>query len=116
MQSRERPLQRKPSRIKVKPRHRLAGLDHDFMPVGAPPTLTEVTDGGWRDALSPCRYRPLLATLTRLNGFRAGMRGQRRCDHCRSRQNGCQLAGGQMPPEQVQKAGCQSWMWAGIPF
>jgi hypothetical protein len=30
--------------------------------------------------------------------------------------NGCKLANGQMPPEQLQKAGCPAWDWDGVVF
>lgn len=29
---------------------------------------------------------------------------------------GCDLAGGQVPPPEVQKAGCPAWEWDQIPF
>lgn len=41
---------------------------------------------------------------------------QRTCRHCKHWQNGCKAAGGQMPPAHLQKPGCDTWMWDGVPF
>lgn len=39
------------------------------------------------------------------------------CDDCAHWQyQGCQLASGQTPPPEVQKAGCPAWEWDEIPF
>ena len=29
---------------------------------------------------------------------------------------GCKLAGGLMPPDEVQRNGCPAWVWDSIPF
>lgn len=36
------------------------------------------------------------------------------CEHFQ--QDVCKLAGGQRPPPDVQKVGCDSWSWDEIPF
>lgn len=39
------------------------------------------------------------------------------CDDCiHWRFQGCQLANGQTPPPEVQKAGCPAWEWDEVPF
>lgn len=39
------------------------------------------------------------------------------CKDCKHFQRHvCDLAGGQIPPDNVQKVGCDSWAWDCIPF
>lgn len=39
------------------------------------------------------------------------------CADCKNFQSGgCELAGGQTPPLDVQKTGCPEWSWDEIPF
>lgn len=39
------------------------------------------------------------------------------CEDCENFQhNGCKLAGGIAPPPEVQKVGCDSWVYDEIPF
>lgn len=43
---------------------------------------------------------------------------EKSCEDCANRQpnHGCTLAGGAVPPVEVQKVGCPAWRWDGIPF
>lgn len=42
---------------------------------------------------------------------------QTNCANCvHWKQGGCELAGGAVPPENVQRDGCESWRWDEIPF
>jgi hypothetical protein len=40
----------------------------------------------------------------------------RTCRHSEHGQNGSKLAGGQMPPAHLLKAGCETGMWDGVPL
>lgn len=46
-----------------------------------------------------------------------GILRDKSCQGCIHFQHpGCRLAGGIMPPAEVQKVGCPSWEYDGIPF
>lgn len=38
------------------------------------------------------------------------------CQQCVNFSNGCALADGQMPPQEIQDKGCQKWEWSECPF
>jgi hypothetical protein len=65
---------------------------------------------------NPAEKAPLLSATELLKNIVIAMPEQQRCDNCEHWQKGCKLAGGQIPPKHVQKAGRQSWMWDGVPF
>ena len=58
----------------------------------------------------------VLSALKTLTTFVETMEVAKSCQSCLHWANGCKLANGQMPPEQVQKAGCASWDWDGVVF
>jgi hypothetical protein len=58
----------------------------------------------------------VLSALKTLTAFAETMEVSKSCPSCLHWANGCKLAGGQMPPEHVQKAGCPSWDWDGVVF
>jgi hypothetical protein len=64
----------------------------------------------------PADKAHLLSALALLKGIVTVTPEQRKCDNCKHGANGCMLASGRMPPEQVQREGCKSWMWDGVPF
>lgn len=66
--------------------------------------------GGRSIALEP------LSALKTLTAFVETMEVSKSCRSCLHWANGCKLARGQMPPEQVQKVGCPSWDWDGVVF
>jgi hypothetical protein len=58
----------------------------------------------------------LLSALKTLTAFVETQDVSKSCPTCMHWTRGCRLAGDQMPPEQVQKEGCQSWDWDGVVF
>jgi hypothetical protein len=58
----------------------------------------------------------LLSALKTLTAFVESQDVSKSCLSCLHWARGCKLARGQMPPEQVQKEGCQSWDWDGVVF
>jgi hypothetical protein len=46
-----------------------------------------------------------------------GLLNNKCCKECKHFETGvCALAGGIMPPVEVQKTGCPEWCWCCIPF
>lgn len=45
-----------------------------------------------------------------------GVLADKRCHNCMHFASGCLLAGGELPPPDVQKTGCPEWAWDSIPF
>jgi hypothetical protein len=70
----------------------------------------------WTRASSHLEHEHRRSAPALLQDIMIAMPQQRTCGHGKHWQNGCQLASGQMPPEQVQEAGRDSWMWGGVPF
>ena len=66
--------------------------------------------------LKPEERDRLLSALKTLTAFVENLQVSKSCPTCTHWANGCKLASGQKPPEHVQKEGCKSWMWDGIPF
>lgn len=58
------------------------------------------------------RTKELQDELDFLNGIFTG------CGTCvsRGRNGGCEKAGGEIPPVEVQQTGCPEWYWDDIPF
>jgi hypothetical protein len=58
----------------------------------------------------------LLGALKTLPAFVEAMEMSKSCLTCLHWSNGCNLARGQIPPDQVQKEGCPRWDWDGVVF
>lgn len=62
----------------------------------------------------------LLECVNYIRNFIEELPSQNSCASClqwNDETKGCKVSGGQTPPEDVQKNGCQSWVvWDEIPF
>jgi hypothetical protein len=67
-------------------------------------------------SFKPEEKQRVLSALKTLTAFVESQDVSKSCQSCMHWAMGCKLAEGQMPPEQVQKEGCQSWAWDGIVF
>jgi hypothetical protein len=66
--------------------------------------------------LKPEEKDRLLSALKTLTTFVETLEVSKSCRTYTHWANGCRLAGGQMSPDHVQKAGCRSWDWDGVVF
>lgn len=41
---------------------------------------------------------------------------KKECQSCKHWDMGCALAGGKVPPRDVQENGCKVWEWSKVPF
>ena len=64
----------------------------------------------------PAEKERVLSALKTLTAFVEAQDVSKSCPSCLHWSGGCKLAEGRMPPEHVQKAGCQSWNWDGVVF
>ena len=67
-------------------------------------------------SFKPEEKERVLSALKTLTTFVEAQEVMKSCQSCMHWSRGCKLAGGQMPPEDIQKAGCQSWNWDGVVF
>jgi hypothetical protein len=58
----------------------------------------------------------LLSALKTLTAFVEAQDVSKSCQLCLHWSRGCKLAGGKVPPEQVQREGCASRDWDGVVF
>jgi hypothetical protein len=66
--------------------------------------------------VDPADKDRLLTALAALTNIVSAMPEKKKCGNCLHWQNGCKLAGGQMPPQHIQDAGCKEWAWNSCPF
>jgi hypothetical protein len=66
--------------------------------------------------VDPADNDRLLTALAALTKIVSAMPEKKECRNCLHWKSGCKLAGGQTPPEHVQKAGCGEWEFDGCPF
>lgn len=60
-------------------------------------------------AFKPEEKERVLSALKTLTAFVEAQDVSKSCPSCLHWARGCKLAGGRMPPEQIQKEGCPSW-------
>lgn len=67
--------------------------------------------------MSPADIQVKINIAQKEADFWRGILARKACKNCSNWQSpGCELAGGEVPPEDIVKAGCDAWLHDGIPF
>ena len=67
--------------------------------------------------MTPAEIEVKITLLTKELAFWQHVSKDRRCNKCANWDgSGCKLAGGLVPPDEVQRNGCPAWVWDDVPF